>query len=173
MTGVPSAYSCGLIVRPLAAGMDLRGDLGHPAQGCAHGDAGGNDQDHRGAGRERRECDVMFVGSERDDDERHLESFQQDALEADREAVAVDTSWLTARRPRRCKLCGEDCILVVQCLEPACAQDRLAQPLQPKDKQQPAHDKAQNIDRQHGERRAQYGDGCRQHDHGDAHPRKR
>ena len=64
--------------------------------------------------------------------------------------------------PARCRgavvvpleLPREDRLLVVQRLEAACAQDRLAQPLQSEHQQQAADDEAQHIDRHERERRA-------------------
>ena len=47
-------------------------------------------------------------------------------------------------------------------LQPGGAQDRLAQPLQAEDQQQPADDDAQHVDRQRGERRAERHDQHRQ-----------
>ena len=46
----------------------------------------------------------------------------------------------------------------------ACPQDRLAQPLQPEDEEEPADDEPQSLDRDHGERRSERGDGDRQGD---------
>ena len=66
-------------------------------------------------------------------------------------------------------LLAEDRVLVVERLEPARAQDRLAQPLQPEHEQQAAHRDTQRREREGGQRRAERGDDCGQGDERDRH----
>jgi len=54
--------------------------------------------------------------------------------------------------------------LVVQCLVPGGAQDRLSQPLQAEDRQQRADDEADRAQREQGEGRAERRDHDREHD---------
>ena len=54
---------------------------------------------------------------------------------------------------RGVELAREDRVLVVQRLEAAGAQDRLAQPLQAEDEQQAADDEAQHVERDYRQRR--------------------
>ena len=71
------------------------------------------------------------------------------------------------------ELAREDRVLVVQRLEAARAQDRLAQPLQPEREQQAADDEAQHVDRDQRQRRAERGDDRRERDGRGAEPDER
>ena len=75
---------------------------------------------------------------------------------------------LAAGRRRPLALCAERLVLVVQILEAARAQDRLAQPLQPEREQQRADDEAKRVDRDRAERRPERRHDERKHDHGRA-----
>ena len=90
----------------------------------------------------------MLRAAERDHDERDLESLEEHALERDGEGVPVDR----AGTPRACSAAStlffEDLFFVVQRLQPAGAQDRLAQPLQTEHQQQRADDESQRVDRE-------------------------
>ena len=71
----------------------------------------------------------MLVGAEGQDDECDLESFQEHALEGDRERIPVERTLLERHGPRRLGFLGEDRLFVVHGLEPRRAENRLAQPL--------------------------------------------
>ncbi len=85
----------------------------------------------------RGERDRALRAAEREDDEHDLEPLEQDALEREDEAVPVEAGALDVRRSLRVgELAREDRVLVVQRFEPARAEDRLPQPLQPEDEEQ-------------------------------------
>lgn len=71
------------------------------------------------------------------------------------EVKGVDPRGVPSGGAQRSKLRGENRVLVVQGLEPARAQDRLAHPLQPEHQEQPADDEPEDVDRQRRQRRAQ------------------
>ena len=83
--------------------------------------------------------------------------FEEHALERDRERVPVVCRSLAVGAEQR-DLGFVDRVLVVQRLQAARAQDRLAQPLQPEDQQHRADDESQRVDRQVRERGAERGD---------------
>ena len=64
------------------------------------------------------------------------------------------------------ELAGEDRVLVVQRLEAARAQDRLAQPLESEDEQQPTHDEAERVQWDDRECRSERGDDDREREGG-------
>ena len=90
--------------------------------------------------------EVVVGGPDRDDDERHLEAFEEHAFERQRERVGVEAG--LRRSSRRSELRDiplEDLLLVVQWDVARGAQQRLAQPLQPEAQQQEADDDAQGV----------------------------
>ena len=94
----------------------------------------------------RGEAQAMLVGAHGEHDEGDLQALEQHALEADGERVAVERRGGRARGARRgLGLLLEREQLVVQVLQSRPAQDRLAQPLQPEDQQQPADEDAQRV----------------------------
>jgi len=114
---------------------------------------GGHDQpgQYRRDGRDR---DVTGIEAEGDHDEHHLDALQEHALERDYEAEPVQPEPVPlaggAGGPR---LFVELLRLVVACLEPGAAQDRLAQPLQAEDEQQHPDHQLQRRTRQPGGQR--------------------
>ena len=106
------------------------------------------DEDDCPAG--RRACDRrghrVRVQPEGDDDEDHLEAFEEDALETDDEAEPVEAGLrLRTGAAGRLGLLAEGLLLVVQRLQPRRAEDRLAQPLQAEDEQQAADDELEQA----------------------------
>ena len=132
-------------------------------------DPGDDDDDERGRCAGDREPEVALRAAERDHDEDDLEPLEQHALERDGERVPVEaeTSFVPGRRGLLALL-AERLVLVVQILEAARAEDRLAQPLQSEREQQRADDEAERVDRDRAERRPERGDEQREHDSGRA-----
>jgi hypothetical protein len=104
-----------------------------------------------------------------------MNAFQQHALEGQREGIPVGhrEPALPGGGPGGRGLPGVDRRLVVQRLEAGGPQDRLAQPLQPEDQQQPADHQPEPAYRDHGQRRAQRRDDGRQHEQPGADPGQR
>ena len=98
-----------------------------------------------------------MVGTEGNDDERHLEALEQHTLEGDRERVGVKPRARAADGAGGGPLLLECRLLVVERLVAAGPQDRLSQPLQPEDQQQAADDDAKPLDRDGGHGRAEHG----------------
>ena len=123
-------------ITPTANFIVFSGTRGSGARTSTPTTATSNERD---AGAERRERDAALRAAERQDDERDLEAFEQDALEREREAVPVEPGALLVRGaaralpspPRRSP--SSSCERLVA----ARAQDRLAQPLQPKASRSP------------------------------------
>ena len=118
---------------------------------------GDEHHDQRSRGADRRQADVALRATEGHDDERHFEAFEEHALERDRERVPVVAGFGSGGLELR-HLGPIDRILVVQSLQTAGSEDRLAQPLEPEEQEQRADDEAQRVDRQLRERRAEHGD---------------
>ena len=94
----------------------------------------------------------VLVRAEGEGDEDHLEALQQNALERDRERVAVEAR--VRRAPAAVaaavssrKISSSSC----WAMSPARAEDRLAQPLQPEDEEQASDHQAEGVERQRGQ----------------------
>ena len=109
---------------------------------CEH--TNDRDQRHCGLLPRRPAGSTPACSAERQDDERHLEPLQEHALEREGEAVPIEPGALVTRSGFGLRSSSrEDRVLVVQRLEAARAQDRLAQPLEAEDEQQRADDESQ------------------------------
>ena len=126
------------------------GDLGQrPVEGRA-----GGQHDH---GRDERGTDgdrhVAGAEAERDHDEDDLDPLEEHALERDDEGEPVQAEPALGRRlPGGRRRGAELLLLVVQALEAARAQHRLAQPLEAEDEHQPTD---QQLERRLGQPRGQ------------------
>jgi hypothetical protein len=139
----------------------------HPGRGHAQHRHGG------GGGGQRH---VVLVGPEGQHDEDHLQALQHNALEGHRERIGIQTGpqpTQHAGAAGRGPLLLERRELVMQRLEAAGAQDRLAQPLQAEDEQQAAHHHAQDAERERGDRGPERRRDHRQHQQRRADPGER
>ena len=106
---------------------------------------------------------------ERDHDEYDLEPFEQYSLERDRERVPIHR--------RRCGTRHAGCLfalgserrtLVVQRLVAAGAKNRLSQPLETEDQEEPSDNEAQGVDREQAERGTEHRDDHTEDECGDS-----
>jgi hypothetical protein len=158
--GGPEAAECG----QKQAHDELNRVLGDARERSARECPGGNDDNERspGAGGDKRE--MTLGASEGDHDEDDLEALEEDSLECDCERVPIETR-LRLLTSRGGVLPGtvERLVLVVQVLEPARPEDRLAQPLQSECEQECADDEAQPADRDVTQSWTERGDQNREH----------
>ena len=143
------------------ADAELHRVLGHPREGLVDDHRGDEHYNQRSRGADRRQADVALRAAKGHDDERHFEAFEEDPLERDRERVPVVAGFGSSGLELG-HLGPIDRILVVQSLQAAGSEDRLAQPLEPEEQEQRADDESQRVDRELRERRAEHGDDDRQ-----------
>lgn len=71
---------------------ELQRVLGHPTERTVYGCTDDEDEHECRRCTERSDSDPMLSSAEGDNDERHLETFEEDPVERNREAVSVERS---------------------------------------------------------------------------------
>ena len=139
---------------------ELQRVLRHARERRAHEHADDDDENERGRGTERGEPDAALCALPKVIT-MNATSSPSRSTPLNASVKPYQSSPARCRRrgaPASCELAREDRLLVVQRLEAAGAQDRLAQPLQAEGEQQRADDEAQGVDRDDASAPAERGD---------------